>query len=59
MTVKELISELQKLPSHSDVRIAYDMGIRLDVEVCKQARDEHTQIVVLTDKHEWNDRENW
>lgn len=65
MTTSELIKTLQKLPSDSRVMIAYDTGIRMDVEVAKLAShyesDMHQpeQVVVLTDKYEWADREYW
>lgn len=59
MTVSELIAKLEQLPAHCDVKIAFDMGIRMDVEVAKIARDEGHQVVVITDKEEWEDRENW
>lgn len=55
MTVQELIQRLEKLPPNGSVRIAYDMNIRMDVEVAEFVRGE----VVLTDQREWEDRHHW
>jgi hypothetical protein len=63
MKVSELIEELQKLPPHSTVMIAYDMNIRMEVDVVKPAKyhddGKGEQVVVMTDQQEWDWREHW
>lgn len=59
MTAIELIKKLSELPPDALVKIAFDMGIRMDAEICKPVNDNGERIIVLTNLYEWNDRENW
>lgn len=63
MTVLELIEQLEEYPPHSKVMIAFDMDIRMEAEVAKPANyydgDHVERVIVITDKDEWEDRDNW
>lgn len=59
MKVSELIGNLEKMPPTDDVVIAFDMGIRMNVEVAELVNNDGEQVCVLTDKDEWNDRQHW
>lgn len=59
MKVEDLIALLLKMPCGTEVRLAFESGIRMDVEVAELAQDEGKQVVVLTDKEEWENRDHW
>lgn len=59
MTVAELIEKLQEFPPECEAKIAFDSGIRMDVEVVASTYDVGEQVAVITDLDEWRDREGW
>ena len=63
MTALELATKLLTMPADARVMIAFDTNLRMEVDVVEKVSHrydaEYIDIIVITDKEEWDDRKKW